>query len=70
MSNLNLLPALSVRFFKYDHNEDEEVDIVEIEEEEFVAGLKLDIPVEYERHTVRENGVSQICMTLLTFGRG
>ena len=42
---------INVRFFN-----DEE----EIAEAEFTS---LDLPISYERHTVFENGVSQICLT-------
>lgn len=49
-----------VRFFKYDYNENNEVDTIEISEKEF---LNTDGEIQYERHTVFENVVSQICLT-------
>ena len=50
---------LPVRYFKYDLI-DNELDIIEIDEQEF---LKCEGTIEYERHTVFQNGVSQICLT-------
>jgi len=51
--------TIPVRFFVVDY-EGEEVDIVEVSEHEF---LKAEGSITYERHTKRENGVSQICLT-------
>ena len=51
--------TLPVRFFVVDY-EGEEADIVEVSEHEF---LKAEGSITYERHTKRENGVSQICLT-------
>jgi hypothetical protein len=51
--------TLPVRFFVVDYDS-EEVDIVEVSEHEF---LKAEGTISYERHTKRENGVSQICLT-------
>ncbi len=52
---------MSVRFFIYeDQAEMGEVDIVEVEEAAF---MEAEGEIEYKRHTVRENGVSQICLT-------
>ncbi len=48
---------MSVRFFIFD---DEISDIKEVNESEF---LECKHPIEYERHTVFQNGVSQICLT-------
>jgi len=53
--------TLPVRFFVVDYDS-EEVDIVEVSEHEF---LKAEGTISYERHTKRENGVSQICLTKL-----
>jgi hypothetical protein len=41
-----------------------ELDIVEVTRERFAADMTEGMPFEYERNTVRENGVSQICLTL------
>ena len=50
---------MQVRYFICDY-ELEEPDIVECTESEFLAhGGR----IEYERHTVRENGANQICLT-------
>lgn len=51
--------TLPVRFFVVDY-EAEEADIVEVSEHEF---LKAEGSITYERHTKRENGASQICLT-------
>ncbi len=51
--------TLPIRFFVVDYDS-EEVDIVEVSEHEF---LKAEGTISYERHTKRENGVSQICLT-------
>lgn len=51
--------TIPVRFFVVDY-ESEEVDIVEVSEHEF---LKAEGLITYERHTKRENGASQICLT-------
>ena len=51
--------TIPVRFFVVDYDS-EEVDIVEVSEHEF---LKAEGEITYERHTKRENGVSQICLT-------
>lgn len=50
---------INVRFFVLDYDLDEP-DIVECSESEF---LEHEGAITYERHTVRENGVSQICLT-------
>ena len=51
--------TIPVRFFVVDYESDE-ADIVEVSEHEW---LKAEGPISYERHTVRENGASQICLT-------
>jgi len=53
---------INVRFFIFS---DEEVDIVECSEREF---LESSYPILYERNTIRENGVSQICLTKMPKG--
>lgn len=50
---------IPVRYFYVDY-ELEEVEIVECSESEFIERVGT---ISYERHTVRENGVSQICLT-------
>jgi hypothetical protein len=51
----------NIRFFIYAWGEDGGADVVECSEQTF-----LDHPgvITYERHTVRENGVSQVCLTV------
>lgn len=51
--------TIPVRFFVVDYSGDE-VDLLEVNEHEF---LKAEGKITYERHTVRENGCSQICLT-------
>lgn len=51
--------TIPVRFFVVDF-EGEEADIVEVNEHEW---LKAEGEITYERHTIRENGAAQICLT-------
>jgi len=51
----------TVRFFIYAWGEDGEPDIVECDEVTFLAHPGT---ITYERHTVRENGVAQVCLTV------
>lgn len=53
------IEGVPVRFFGEAITEDG-IDIVELTESEF---NDLDLPITYERHTVFQNGVSQICLT-------
>lgn len=55
----NCIKNITVRFFIVDF-ELEPVDIVEVNEQEF---LEYEGDISYERHTVFDNGVSQICLT-------
>lgn len=53
----------TVRYFVVDYDSEDDAmqwDIVEVSEHEF---LKAEGEITYERHTKRENGVSQICLT-------
>jgi len=50
---------MSVRYFVANY-ELEEPDFVECSEREFI---EYEGVIHYERHTVRENGVAQICLT-------
>jgi len=52
--------CLPVRFFIVDYDLDEGPDIVEVDERDF---LSADGSIKYERHTVFQNGVDQICLT-------
>jgi len=50
-----------VRYFVYDYDETiEDYDIIEVSESDFID---FEGAIEYKRHTVRKNGVSQICLT-------
>ena len=50
-----------VRFFVFGWDEEQqEHDILEVSEDEFKLHHGT---IDYERHTIRENGVSQICLT-------
>lgn len=51
---------LPVRFFIVDYDLEEGPDIVEVDERDF---LSADGAIKYERHTVFQNGVDQICLT-------
>ncbi len=51
--------TLPVRFFAYGEI-DGDLDLVELTESEF---LDIKAPIEYERHSVFENGVNQITLT-------
>ena len=60
--------TIPVRFFitGYDLGDydADQIDIVEVSEHEFI---KAKGEITYERHTKRENGVSQICLTKSEF---
>jgi len=63
-----MIKNINVRFFTYCTNEELEIDTFEISESQF-KDIQLnrygnDFPVTYERHTVHQNGVSQICLTI------
>ncbi len=49
-----------IRFFTYAMDSEGEVDMFEITEECF---LEVGGVITYERHTVREHGTSQVCLT-------
>lgn len=51
---------IDVRFFVLDFESEEGTDLIEVSESEF---LEYEGQISYERHTVRENGCSQICLT-------
>lgn len=65
-----MIKNINVRFFTYCTNEDNEPDTCEISESQFTklqideSRYQMHKPVIYERHTMRENGCSQICLTL------
>ena len=51
------LSSQNVRFFVYGENE---IDIIEVNELDFINA---DGSIEYERNTIFQNGVNQICLT-------
>lgn len=55
-----LADRLPVRYFIIDYDLEDGPDLAECDEHEF---MKAPGRIEYERHTVRENGVNQICLT-------
>jgi len=50
---------LPIRFFVIDYDLEDGPDLVEVTEFDF---LEFDGKISYKRHSVRENGVSQICL--------
>jgi hypothetical protein len=54
----------TIRFFTYGYAEDGGVDIAECSEGCFIELKARGGEITYERHTVRENGVDQICLTI------
>ncbi len=52
-----MLKDINVRFFMYDEDKN---DLKEVKELDFLA---CEYPISYKRHTIFENGVSQICLT-------
>ena len=52
---------INVRFFTESFNENsQESEIVEIDHHEFES---MNLPITYERHSVFDNGCTQICLT-------
>jgi hypothetical protein len=62
MSNNGYFATIPVRFFVVDYETEDNgcFDLKEVNEHEFLAS---EGKITYERHTVRENGCSQICLT-------
>lgn len=60
-----MIENINVRFFVYCLNNENEVDVEEITENQFlqIECLQGSI-ITYERHTVHENGVRQICLSV------
>lgn len=62
-----MIKNINVRFFTYCNNEENDADICEITENQFLKlnkGLEITNPIYYERYTVFENGCNQICLTI------
>lgn len=55
-----MINNIPVRFFIVDYEGEDAPDLLEVSEHEF---LEAEGHISYERHTVRENGASQICLT-------
>ena len=51
---------IDVRFFIVDYDNEDGPDLLEVSETEF---LEHEGRISYQRHTIRENGCSQICLT-------
>jgi len=49
-----------IRFFIVDGEDSSDFDLREVSENEF---LSFEGEIIYERHTMRENGVNQVCLT-------
>ena len=63
MTSKGLTMTHKIRYFIYDEEldlQDDEDPIKEVEEREF---LEFEGDIIYERHTVRENGCAQVCLT-------
>ena len=58
-----MIEAINIRFFCYYMTEDG-VDIMEIDEQKF---LELGGEISYDRNTVFQNGVRQVCLTTSEF---
>lgn len=52
---------IDVRFFTYCINSESDVDVCEVSETTFKS---LKGTISYERHTMHDNGVHQICLTI------
>ena len=60
-----MIKAIDIRFFTYCINDDEFDDICEITESQFIAlSEKEYLKTTYGRHSVFENGVRQVCLTI------
>lgn len=59
----------TIRFFCYAIDDEGDVDMYEITENQFTA-LQLLVPgaIDYTRHTVRENGCNQVCLSFMPDG--
>ena len=51
---------IEVRFFVVDYENEDGPDLLEVSEMEF---LEYEGRISYQRHTIFENGCSQICLT-------
>lgn len=59
-----MLESIDVRFFTIAYDHDGELDEIEITERQFLELVNDGAVIEYERHTVFENGCSQVCLCL------
>lgn len=51
----------NLRYFEINPDD---LEIVEVNEGEFLERIDAGWRIQYERHTIRENGVSQVCLTV------
>lgn len=55
----------NLRLFTYCTNAEGDADITECSEEDFIdLSAKPHSRIQYERHSIRENGVDQVCLTV------
>jgi len=55
----------TIRYFTYCYDTENDVDIVECTEQTFIDLNSDDLgTISYERHTVFDNGVNQVCLTI------
>ena len=54
----------TVRFFSYCIDSNDELTTCEISEATFIRLHNAPCEFEYERHTMHDNGVNQICLTI------
>jgi hypothetical protein len=59
-----MLESINVRFFTVAYDHDRELDEIEITEKQFLELVNDGAVIEYERHTVFENGCRQVCLSL------
>lgn len=61
---MQTLDGIPVRFFHWHPDDDENPTVSECSEEIFRETADEGGAITYERHTMRENGVNQICFTV------
>lgn len=58
-----MLNNMTVRYFIHSEHLEEDEALFETDERGFTDAVELGAKIKYERHTIRENGVSQIILT-------
>jgi hypothetical protein len=56
-----MIKQIDIRFFSYCITDDNEADICEVSESQF---LELQGIITYSRHSLFDNGVNQVCLTI------